>query len=224
MCVCSKCEAQDPLQPERDGERSECWDFSCCRWEPPAAEAHGRLVRSLFLSLRLFDKPGLSEKQAVTVYAKSSTVFSLFMHQVPFFRLLPFVILFSCLCSFPPHCFSHPAHSFSLAFFTVSFFFTSLTGVSVRLTFRSLFICALSRPRSLSFQPPVTQAHAQCSNLLPITLKCTQSRWHANTHLVQSVRTHTCWASGKEEEKQTTPLLHHCFLKSELPLFFFPQF
>lgn len=134
----------------------------------------------------------------------------------PFFNFSLLLVSFSCLCSFSRECFSCLALDFRLfvsppSCFTVSFFFTSLTRVSFQLTLRSLFICALSRLRSLSFQPPVTRTHVPCSNLLPITLECAQSHSHVNTHLMQAVRAYTHLLGklqrGREANHTSSPSL-----------------
>lgn len=229
-CVCeSKCEAQDPLQPERDGQRFERWDFSCCRWEPPAAEAHSRLLRSLFLSLRLFDKLSLSEKQAVTVYAKSSTVFSLFMHQVPFFQLLPFsrfvlLPLFFFTWMFFSPCSWFPALHFSSLMLYCLFllYLTDSRFLSAHLAF-SLYLRLVS-PSQLVISATVTRTHVPCSSLLPITLECAQSRSHVNTHLMQAVRAYTHLLGklqrGREANHTSSPSL---FSQVWASPFFFPQ-
>lgn len=163
-----------------------------CRGSQPPADS---FALSIFVTTSLFDKLSLSEKQAVTVYAKSSTVSSVFMHQVPLFsnfsRLSfspPAFVLFHVTIVLALFCISG-SFLFSLFIFLLpsallffvgffGFFFTSLTCISFQFTSLSLFLCASSRLRSLSFQLPVTHTHIVCNNLLPIALKCTQSHRH----------------------------------------------
>lgn len=146
---------------------------------------------------------------------KPSTVFSLFMHQVPLFfsptsPFCHFLLLPLCFFFSRHHCFSpysaFPALFFfssplfiSPPFYFVVVFFTSLTCISSQFTSLSLS----------SFAPPVARRIENAHNRAGHARRKRSKRTLCNPC--------TCWASGNEEEKQTAPLLHHRFLKCQLP-------
>lgn len=114
--------------------------------------------------------------------------FSLLSFSPPAFVLFHVTIVLALFCISGSFLFFRSSFLLpsALLFFVFCFFFTSLTCISFQFTSlslfqftsRSLLLCASSRLRSLSFQPPVTHTRILCNNLLPIALKCTQSHWH----------------------------------------------